>query len=503
MLKSYRMFAYSKGWLSRLDASIDSGLTAELAVEKEQSAMRARMERVPDPYLRERLNDLDDLSNRLLRLLTGQGRPSTDDLPSEGAVLVGKNIGPAELLEYGKKLRAIVLEEGSIGSHAALIARAWGIPMLVHAQNITREALMGDPILVDGDRSVVHLRPNADVAKAFRDKLAMLAQAQEKYRSIRDEPAQSKDGVRVEMMMNAGLMVDLPSLQSSGAQGVGLFRTELQFLMRNAVPRRDELAKIYGRVVDSAHGLPVTFRTLDIGSDKVASYMNPTDEPNPAMGWRAIRLGLDMQGVMKMQLQALLRGAQGRPIKIMFPFIAQFNEFRDARALLDQVVEGEARLGHKVPSDLKVGAMLETPSLAFAPDQFFEQCDFICIGGNDLKQFFYAADRENERVRRRYDTLNVSFLAFLRQIVDRCNALETPVSFCGEDAGRPLEALCFVAMGLRALSMRPASIGPVKSILRSADIGQCRAVLDQSLKSGVQSVRDDITAYVQGQLGSI
>lgn len=495
ILEAYQMMANSKGWMARLEASIDSGLTAELAVEKEQSATRARMERVPDPYLRERLHDLDDLSNRLLRMLTGQGRKAGDAIP-ENAILVARNIGTAELLEYGKRLKGVVLEEGSVGSHAAIIARAWAIPMLIHVVPITREALNGDAILVDGEQGIVHLRPGVEVKTAFQGKLLMLSEAQEKYSAIRELPAETLDGTRIKMQMNAGLLVDLPSLVSSGAEGVGLFRTELQFLMRSAVPKRDELAKTYGHVIDSANGLPVTFRTLDIGSDKVASYMNPMDEPNPAMGWRAIRLGLDKQGVMKMQLQALIRGAAGRPLRIMFPFIAQFNEFRDARALFFKVLEGEKKLGHVVPTDIEIGAMLETPSLAFAPHQFFELCDFISIGGNDLKQFFYAADRENERVRKRYDTLNVSFLTFIEQIAARCDSFDTPVSFCGEDAGKPIEALCFAAMGLREFSMRPTSIGPVKEMLRRVDLNEARDVINESRKSGAQSVREDLTEWL-------
>lgn len=500
VLEAYRMFANSKGWNGRLNASIDRGLTAEVAVEKEQSSTRARMERSPDPYLRERLHDFDDLSNRLLRLLTGQGRKADDPVP-EGAILVARNIGPAELLEYGKKLRGIVLEEGSVGSHAAIIARAWAIPMMIHVEPITREALNGDVILIDGDQSKVHLRPTDEVASAFNDKLAMLAKEQNKYIAIRGEKATTTDGVTIGMQMNAGLLVDLPSLENSGAEGVGLFRTELQFLMRNAMPRRDELAELYGRVMNAAGDKRVTFRTLDIGSDKVLSYMKNIKEPNPAMGWRAIRLGLEKPGVMKMQLQALLRGANGRPINIMFPFIAQFDEFRDAKAILDQVVENERRLGHTLPSDLKVGAMLETPSLAFAPDQFFEMCDFISIGGNDLKQFFYAADRENERVRARYDTLNVSFLSFIDQITERCNTFGTPVSFCGEDAGRPIEALCLVAMGLRNLSMRPASIGPVKHMLRKTNLSEARKVIDEARGSGAQSIRPALMEWLNGGTG--
>jgi phosphotransferase system enzyme I (PtsP) len=299
--------------------------------------------------------------------------------------------------------------------------------------------------------------------------------------------------------MNAGLIADLPSLESSGAEGVGLFRTELQFLARSNVPRRGELAAIYSRVMDAAGDKPVVFRTLDIGSDKVLPYMKREDEPNPALGWRAIRVGLDKPGVMRMQLQALIRAATGRPLIVMFPFIAQFDEFKAARVhVLDELAR-EEKLGHILPSDVKIGAMLETPSIAFAPRQFFEMADFISIGGNDLKQFFFAADRENERVRRRYDSLNVSYLSFIEQIVGRCAETETPISFCGEDAGRPIEAMCFAAMGLRSLSMRPASIGPVKHLLRRVNLDEAKAVIEQARQVGAQSVRADVMNWLRGQ----
>ncbi|MBF9020084.1 phosphoenolpyruvate--protein phosphotransferase [Rhodobacterales bacterium HKCCA1058] len=500
VLEAYRMFANSRSWIKRMQEDIARGLSAEAAVEKEQSAARARLETVPDAYLRERLQDLDDLSNRLLRILTGQGGDTGAEMP-EHPILVARNIGPGELLDYGRRLKGVVLEEGSVGSHAAIVARALAIPLIINAKRITTEALNGDPILVDGEQGIVHLRPEENVAKAFRDKIAMQAAAQERYASIRDKPAETLCGTRITLEMNAGLMADLPSLPSSGAEGVGLFRTELQFLTRNQVPRRGELAALYSRVMDAAGGKRVVFRTLDIGSDKVLPYMKRPEEPNPALGWRAIRVGLDKPGVMRMQLQALIRAAQGRPLSVMFPFVAQLEEFTEARDHLLRQMDREAALGHILPKTLKIGAMLETPSLAFAPRQFFEMADFVSIGGNDLKQFFFAADRENEQVRRRYDTLNVSFLNFLEMIVTRCAETETDLSFCGEDAGRPLEALCFAAMGLRKLSMRPASIGPVKSLLRRVDLRELRAVIREAQATGAMSVRCAVANWLAHQNG--
>lgn len=498
VLETYRMFANSKGWMRRMEEDIARGLSAEAAVEKEQSTARTRMGQVPDAYLRERLHDLDDLSNRLLRILTGQGAATGAEMPLD-PILIARNIGPGELLEYGRKLRGIVLEEGSVGSHAAIIARALAIPLVINARRVTTEALNGDHIMVDGEQGMVHLRPDESVVQAFKDKIAMLAKDQERYTSIRDKPAETLDGERLTLSMNAGLMADLPSLESSGAQGVGLFRTELQFLVNNKMPKRAELAALYRRVLEAANGQRVVFRTLDIGSDKVLPYMKPQDEPNPAMGWRAIRVGLDKPSVMRMQLQALIRASDGHPMTIMFPFIAQSEEYYAARDYLKKELKSEARLGHTVPEKVDIGAMLETPSLAFAPRKFFEDVDFISIGGNDLKQFFFAADRENELVRRRYDTLNVSFLSLIEKIVDRCRETNTPVSFCGEDAGRPVEALCFAAMGLRTLSMRPASIGPVKSLLRRSNLAEVKAVIEDARARGDQSVRPAIMEWLRGR----
>ena len=495
VLEAFRMFANSRGWMRRIEIDIDQGLSAEAAVEKEQSTARARMAQVADQYMRDRLHDLDDLSNRLLRLLTGQGRLTGAEMPKD-PILVAQNIGPAELLDYGRSLRGLVLEEGSVGSHAAIIARALAIPLVIHADNITTEALNGDRILVDGEQGIVHLRPDETIITAFKDKMAMEAQAQKRYGAIRDRPAVTKCGKRIELQMNAGLIADLPSFKDSGAEGVGLFRTELQFLVRSKMPQRSELSALYSRVLDAAGGARVVFRTLDIGSDKVLPYMNHMQEPNPALGWRAIRVGLDKPGVMRMQLQALLRGANGRPLSVMFPFVADPNEFRAARAEMDKTLERERILGHNLPKHLEVGAMLETPSLAYAPQDFFEQVDFISIGGNDLKQFFFAADRENELVRKRYDTLSSSFLSFLEFIVGRCTTSGVRLSFCGEDAGRPVEALCLAAIGINSLSMRSASIGPVKHMLMRTDLDALKHVIDEARNRGNSSVRQAVMDFL-------
>lgn len=496
---TYRMFANDKGWIRRLHEAIEGGLSAEVAVEKVQSAARARMERAADPYLRERLSDLDDLANRLLRHLVGRGGAAAD-LPDD-AILIARNIGPADLMDHVGRIRGVVLEEGSLSSHAAIIARALAIPMVVQAERITRDANPGDKIVVDGDVGRAFLRPDHAVQAAFREKMALADQAREVYRALRDQPARTRDGAVVALKMNAGILSDLPSLTVSGAEGVGLYRTELQFMIRSNLPGREAQAALYARVMDAAQGREVIFRTLDIGSDKILPFMQRPTEPNPALGWRAIRVGLDRPRLFRMQIQSLIRGAGGRPLSVMFPMVTEAEEFRAARDLLLAEVDRLESLGRPRPAELKIGFMLETPSMAYAPDWVFELADFVSVGGNDLAQFFFAADRENELVRKRYDTLNFSFLRFLARVVERCGDAGTRLSFCGEAAGRPAEALALAAIGFRELSMRPASIGPVKRALIGADLGAIRAQLARADAAGAASARAMLLDVIAGLPG--
>ncbi len=479
VLETYRMFANSSGWLNRMEANIGTGLSAEAAVEKEQSEARVRMEKSPDPYLRERFHDLDDLFNRLLRILTGQGRHIKDEIP-ENPILVARNIGPAELLEYGNCLKGIILEEGSVGSHATIISRTMAIPLIIHVKGITTEALNEDTVCIDGESGRVHLRPDEAVTLSIHNQIEMAKTAKEAYSRIRTEPATTLDGHTINLYINAGLIAELPNLESSGAEGVGLFRTELRFLGAARIPTRSELAEQYSTVLDSAKGKPVIFRTLDIGSDKVVPHLQREEEPNPALGWRATRILLDRPGLLKMQLQSLIWGAKGRPLNVMFPMIVSHYEFMEARKILFELVEREQRQGRTIPTKVAVGAMLETPSLAFAPDEFFQSADFISIGGNDLKQFFFAADRQNEKVRSRYSSLYMSYLRFIQYICDRCKKNGTKVGYCGEDAARPEFAICLAALGVDSLSMRSTNLGQVKHYLRQVNLQDVRQHFDRA-----------------------
>jgi phosphotransferase system enzyme I (PtsP) len=475
VLEAYRMFAYDRGWVHRLEEAVATGLTAEAAVERVQSDTRARMLRATDPYLRERLHDLDELANRLMHQLLGKDyAPARDSLP-ENAVLVARSMGPAALLDYDRKrLRGLVLEEGGPNSHVAIVARALGIAAVGRVENATGVADPGDAIIVDGSTGDIHLRPSPDMERAYIERVRLRARRQSQYQALRDKPCVTRDGERITLMINAGLPVDLPHLHETGASGIGLFRTEMQFMVAASFPRSAEQFSLYRAVLDAAGDKPVTFRTLDIGGDKVLPFMRNFDEENPALGWRAIRLGLDRPGLLRSQIRALLRAAGGRDLHLMFPMIATVEEFDEAKSLVDRELTHLRRHSHKLPARLAVGTMVEVPSLLYQLDELFDRVDFLSVGTNDLVQFFYAADRGNARVADRFDAISAPVLRALRKIAEKSRVHGKPVAVCGELASQPLGALALVSVGYRAFSLSPSAIGPVKAMLLGVNAQKAR-----------------------------
>src|ERR1700735_5077693 len=466
VLEAYRMFAHDRGWVHKLEEAVMTGLTAEAAVERVQSDTRARMLRQTDPYLRERLHDLDDLANRLMRQLPGRDHaPSRENLP-ENAILVARSMGPAALLDYDRKrLRGLVLEERGPQSHVASVARALGIAAVGEIDNATGIADPGDAIIVDGTAGDVHLRPLPDMEAAYAERVRLRARRQLQYQELRDRPCVTKDGQEITLMINAGVSVARPHIADTGAAGLGLLRTQLQFMVAPNFPRSSEQYTLYRAVLDAAADKPVTFRTLDIGGDKVLPYMRNVEEENPALGWRAIRLGLDRPALLRTQLRALLRAGGGRSVKIMFPMIATVTEFDQAKELVERELTHLRRHGHKLPDEVEVGSMVEVPSLLYQLDELLEHVDFLSVGSNDLVQFLYAVDRGNPRVSTRFDPLSAPVLRALKDIADKSQEHKKPVTLCGELASQPIGALALAAIGYRALSLTPSAIGPVKAML--------------------------------------
>ena len=498
VLESVRMVANDQGWLRRLREAAMTGLTAEAAVERVQNDARARMQRQTDPYLRDRLHDLDDLANRLLHQLTGQTYVADRDSVPENAIIVARNMGPAALLDYDRaKLRGLILEEGGPASHVAIVARALGVATVGLVPNITSLVEPNDAVIIDGSTGDVHVRPQPDVRTAYAEKARLRARRQEQYARLRDVPAVTRDGVAVALHMNAGLTIDAPFVHETGAGSIGLFRTELQFMLAPRFPRMKEQYQFYKTVLDAVPDKPVTFRTLDIGSDKVLPYMAKIDEENPALGWRAIRIGLDRPGLLRLQLRAMLKASAGRDLRVMFPMIANVAEFDLAKAITLREMELIRRHDHGMPTKLELGAMVEVPALLWELDQIAERADFLSVGSNDLVQYLYAADRDNTRVSKRYDNLSTPVLRALKSIVDAGDRAGTPVTLCGEMGGRPLEALALLAIGYRSLSMSPASIGPVKAMILGLDLEQARLFLASLMGSdeGRHSLREHLRQF--------
>jgi len=497
VLEAYRMFANDRGWVRRLDEAVRNGLTAEAAVEKVQSDMRARMMRMSDPFMRERMSDFDDLGNRLLRQLLGHGPETLAETLPKDAIVVARSMGAAELLDYPRdRLRGLVLEDGAPNSHVVIVARAMGLPVVGQMKGAVSMAENGDAIIVDGEDGRIHLRPQQDVEAAYAEKVRFRARRQQLYRELRDKPSLSKDGVTVDLMMNAGLSVDLPQLADSGAAGIGLFRTELQFMVAAQFPRAEEQERLYNEVLRAAGGKPVTFRTIDIGGDKVLPYFkDAVPEENPALGWRAIRLTLDRPALLRTQVRALLKAAGGRELRAMLPMVTEVGEIRQAREVIDREVRHLSRFAHDLPTSLKLGAMVEVPSLLFQLDELMQAVDFVSVGSNDLFQFMTATDRGNTRMSDRFDPLSVPFLRALKLVADAGRRWHTPVTLCGELAGRPVSAMALIGIGFRSISMAPAAIGPVKAMLLELPVAALSERLAAAMNGG-SGVETDVRALL-------
>ncbi|MEE2690853.1 MAG: phosphoenolpyruvate--protein phosphotransferase [Pseudomonadota bacterium] len=499
VLETYRLFAYDRGWKDRLRAAVFSGLTAESAVEQVKAENRAKLSSARDPYLQERLHDLDDLAHRLLRHLAGDGAEAPRPIPDE-AVIVARMMGPADLLEYDRaKLKGLVLAEASATSHVAIVARALEIPLVAGVDNALERVFEGDAVIIDGETGEVHIRPTADIIDSYRDKRELQSERQAAFAKERDLPAETRDGVGISILMNAGLALDMPHLEATGAAGVGLFRTELQFLIGQQLPKVGVQERLYRDVLERAGGKPVVFRTADLGGDKAATYMKRRLEGNPAMGWRGLRMAVDRPGIIRPQLRALLAAAEGRDLHIMFPMVTLAREIEAARALVDREIDRRMKRGAPLPASVSVGAMIETPSAAWRLEEIAAKVDFLSVGGNDLAQFYFAADRESEMTQRRFDPIEPGFLSFIQMLVDKAKSAGKPLSYCGEQAADPLMAAALIGVGVRRFSIPATAVGPFKRLVRSLDAGALTKWLGERLHGEHAALRAALIEHLREQ----
>lgn len=492
VLEATRLLAADSGWLKRAAEKVRQGLTAEAAVHRVAGELRDKMRKVVDPYLRERFADLEDLVQRLLVTLDG----GVANAPVEpGSILLVRRLGPAQLLEWqARGIAGVVIEEASPSGHAAILARALGLPAVGGARGAMDAAEDGDLAIIDGDHGMFFLRPEVELQQSYQHAMTVREARLASYAYLRDQDSVTKDGIPLKLMINIGLTLELAQLSMTGADGVGLFRTEIGMLARGAIEDVAQQTTTYARVLDAAGDKPVLFRTLDLGGDKLLPD-HVVNEENPAMGWRSLRIGLDRPALLRRQLRALLLAARGRPLTVMFPMVATAHEFRAARNLL----LAEAKRVRPAPASLSIGTMLEVPSLIWQLPALLKEADFISIGTNDLMQFFFAADRSSPALAGRYDLLSVPALDMLEYVRIQADLAGKPVSICGEAASRPLEALVLVALGYRTLSMPAGSLLPMKSLLAEADIGALGAVLATLRKGGAWdgSLRESLTSWAR------
>ena len=499
VLETYKMFAYDEGWGRRINEAIDSGLTAEAAIERVQQRTRMRMREIDDPLLAERMHDLEDLANRLLRIVSGQLGTAASVGLRQDSILIAKNLGPAELLEYDRRrLKGVVLEEGSLTAHVVIVARAMGVPVVGRVRNARGLIREGDTLLLDGDAGTLTIRPGQGVLDAFDTRFARSRERQAGYAKLREVEPFTRDGQRIHVMMNAGLRDDIPMLSLTGADGIGLFRTEFQFLVSATLPSRDGQKRLYKDVMDAAGDKPVVFRTVDIGGDKALPYtiseLGREDE-NPAMGWRALRLALEREGLLMAQARALIEATAGKTLNVMFPMVSEPWEFDAAKEVFERQLAYLRKLKRTLPEAINYGVMLEVPSLAEMLDVLVPKLSFISIGTNDLTQFLFAADRANPKLAERYDWVSPSILRFLARVVHATRGHKVQLGVCGEMGGRRLEALALIGLGIRRLSITPASVGPIKELVRRVDTTEIEKAMQQWLASPPPDMRSALLQW--------
>ena len=449
-----------------------------------------------DPYLRERAADILDLGQRLLNRL--QEAQAINRHYPDHTILMGDEISVSQLLDVPpEQLKGLVSVRGTGASHVALLARGLGIPAVFGVSNLPPGRLNGREVVVDGYTVRVCIQPNPALRQEYLKLIADEASLSRNLQHLRDLPAETLDGHRLELHANSGLFADIAAARDSGVRGVGLYRSELHFFLRDRFPGEEEQTTLYSRVLRMMEPHPVVLRTLDIGGDKPLPYF-PIDEQNPFLGWRGIRISLDQPDLFKTQLRAMLRAGTAHPnLAILLPMISGIGELSEALELLREAQAELAEDGIVVRTP-RVGIMVEVPSAVYQIEKLIRMVDFASIGSNDLTQYLLAVDRNNDRVAKLYDSLNPVVLAAIRHVVEQARAAGRPISVCGEVAGDPAGALLLMAMGVDSLSMNLGSLLKIKWLIRSVRYDEAQALLAEVVDlDSANTIRDRTNAFLE------
>ena len=494
IIETYKMLAEDKGWHKKIRAHIETGLSAEAAVEKTCEEMQEKLLASPDIYLKERAEDLRYISDRLRSYLNGQARGSCPLY--QDIVLIAQTMGPADFMDYDyKRIRALILEDGTSTMHVAIVAKALNIPVITKLKGIYNDVKDGEILAVDGMEGYVYINPTLEMRQKFFSKQQKMSEWRHELKAISEKKSQTKDRVKINLGLNLGLDFDLEYIAPSNCDEIGLYRTEIAFMASNSLPTIKEQTLIYKKVLDKARGKPVIFRSLDVGSDKLLPYWGKMEEENPAIGWRSIRITLDRRALLRSQMRAFLEAAAGQELYVMFPMISSFHEFMEAKETLLLEYQKQKALNAPVPFKLHIGLMIEVPSVIFELDEILKGADFISIGTNDLAQFIFACDRTNPRLFNRYDVLSAPFLNVLKTIKEKADANHVLCSVCGEMASVPVEAMALIGLGFKHFSSSGSAFAHIKKMVRSVCVKELSDYINTLLKSDRQTLRPQLISY--------
>ncbi|WP_374020853.1 phosphoenolpyruvate--protein phosphotransferase [Paenibacillus thiaminolyticus] len=474
-------------------------LSAEHAVSAVTEQFAARFERLDNEYMRERAADIRDLGKRLLARLGSGQRTDLSGLREE-VILVADDLAPSEAVQLDKRyVQALVTEMGGKTSHTSILARSLGIAAVVGAGEPVRQIVDGEWLIVDGSEGLCIRMPDPETVEAYRRRQESEQSELHALARFRERPAETKDGVRVEMAANIGTVQEAAAAKELNAEGIGLYRTEFLFMNTDRMPDEEAQYAAYREAAQQMDGKPVVIRTLDIGGDKELPYLDLPQEANPFLGYRAIRIGLDRQELLRTQLRAIVRASHYGNVKVMFPMISSLEEWRQAKAIYEQARKEVIQEGHPVSDTIQVGIMVEIPSAALLARSFAAEVDFFSIGTNDLVQYTLAVDRMNEKVSYLYDYFHPAVLQLIQRVIDAAHEHSKWAGMCGGMAADPLAAPLLMGLGLDEWSMEASSIATVKQALSRLDSRDCRALAERLLQLGTtEEVRQALRGYVDG-----